>query len=332
MYFDKNQAILETKRILNKKTYSLVRPDFSEYDSIYPFSTENLSYIEKLKVKDKEVLTVCGGFDQCLNLAYKNARKVVNFDVNYLSLAFGMLKYAAIKAFSYNEFFYFFIKNSKLETEGIFCFRYELYLKLRPFLPLEVAEYWDNVYEIFGYDGKRILESRLFHSGANNIEHILFANPYLRTEKNYLKTKENMQHMDVEFEQKNLLEIGYNEEEKYDLMLFSNIEAYLIDENFGCMDENQFIQFIEEQVSQSLNENGVVQLAYQYEYHTPVTLYGNFLQRLCQRNYRVVPKDYMEEKYKKIVFQGLPLNSNYKLLKNRKDCIYLYEKKLEKTR
>ena len=79
-------------------------------------------------------------------------------------------------------------------------------------------------------------------------------------------------------------------------------------------------------------ENGVVQLAYQYEYHTPVTLYGNFLQRLCQRNYRVVPKDYMEEKYKKIVFQGLPLNSNYKLLKNRKDCIYLYEKKLEKTR
>lgn len=332
MSFSSEEAIIGTKKILEQKVFSLIRPEFSDYDPIYPFTTENLSYLKKLKVKEKDVLTVCGSFDQCLNLAYKGTKSVVNFDTNYLSLVFGALKLAAIQALDYNEFIYFFVKDPSLEKEGNFNFKYEVYLKLRPFLPNEAMKYWDQIYEMFAYDGKQILESRLFHTGADNLDHILFSNPYLRTEKNYLKTKENCKDMTIDFEFKNLLEVGKGDEEKYDLMLFSNIESYLTEDLFGCMSEEEFSQFIEQEASKELKEGGTIQVAYQYNRSQSILVYGNFFQKLWKKNYVMNPKNYMDDKYKKVVFQGMPLNSGYALSKDVKDCVYLYQKERRKAK
>lgn len=99
-----DEARQKTLDILNKKCYSLVRPEFSKYSQLYFNTTENLSYIEKMDINAKDVLTVTGSFDQCLNLVYSGANYICNFDVNILTVFLAMLKYAAVKVLDYHEY------------------------------------------------------------------------------------------------------------------------------------------------------------------------------------------------------------------------------------
>ena len=48
MHFNLEEAKNKTIEFLNKTSYSFVRPEFSKYGMIYLFTTENLSYLEKI--------------------------------------------------------------------------------------------------------------------------------------------------------------------------------------------------------------------------------------------------------------------------------------------
>ena len=113
MELNVQEAIQGTVEFLNRKYYSFVHPDFSKYSSIYSFSTENLSYLEKINLDGKEVLTVTGSFDQTFNLIYEGAKKICNFDTNVNTIFYAQLKMAAMKAFSYQEYLQFFFGESK---------------------------------------------------------------------------------------------------------------------------------------------------------------------------------------------------------------------------
>lgn len=266
MEFNLQEAKNKTIEFLNQKSYSLVRPDFSKYSQVYLFTTENLSYIDKLDIQNRDILTVTGSFDQCLNLVYKGCKSVCNFDVNVLTVAFAIFKYAALKTFTYQEYLEFFSGNNRLD--------YHMYLKIKPYMNHMFQEYWDFIYQIFQYSGASIFASRLFDT-PKTAKHIISLNPYLKNENNYNTTKQRIDSVAITFEEKNVLEIGQSDE-LYDVMLFSNIETYLLDELSGGMGQEEYINFIHNNASNQLKENGIIQVAYQYQYKTRLNVTKNF--------------------------------------------------------
>lgn len=56
--------------------------NLKKFQKIYPFTTENNSYIEQLDVKDKSVLTVGSSCDQALNSLLLGAKEITVFDIN----------------------------------------------------------------------------------------------------------------------------------------------------------------------------------------------------------------------------------------------------------
>ncbi len=283
------EAKTKTVELLNKKCYSLVRPDFSKYSQLYFNTTENLSYLEKIDVNGKDILTVTGSFDQCLNLVYRGANYICNFDVNILTIFFATLKYVAFKILDYREYLNFFSRSDTLN--------YQTYLKVKPFLVSPFDEYWDFVYSLFSLDGEKLSNSRLF-LGVETVEQLVGTNPYLKNEKAYNETKQRIDTVRINFEEKNLLEIG-DGKEQYDLMFFSNIQSYLVEDCFATLKEDEYLDFIQNKASNQLKDGGKIQAAYRYQYKTKIRTSESFFKNLFKNKYVIKEIDYMKDKYKK---------------------------------
>lgn len=310
------EAKNKTIEFLNKTSYSLVRPEFSKYSMIYLFTTENLSYLEKISVKEKDVLTVTGSFDQCLNLIFEGATKVCNFDVNLLSTYFSYLKMAAMKCFSYQQYLDFFMGEKN--------FDYSMYLKIRNYLKTPFLEYWDFIYQHFSYRGEDILKSRLFDRPLN-LENVILSNPYLKCEENYEATKRKLDLVDISFQEKDILQIG-DGNDMYDLMLFSNIESSLVDDFFSEVSETEYLDFIKNKASKQLRDGGLIQIAYKYRYRykNPQKV-QSILKRIFDKQNKVYQKKEYLEMYKKILVMGYSLY-NAPMNSDTEDCVYFYQK------
>ncbi len=317
MILNVEEAKQKSIELMNKNSYSLVRPEFSKYSSIYPDTTENLSYLEQMDVKDKEVLTVTGSFDHCLNLACLGVKRVHNIDVNVLTIFYASFKYAALQAFSYQTYLDFFFGDNKLD--------YQMYLKLRPYLGVIFQEYWDFIYQTFSYSSIQLTSSHLFQSfGAK--ENLILSNPYLKSKENYNRTKKNIQNIKIIFEEKSVLDIGKGEE-KYDLMLFSNVESYVVRDAFHSMSEEEYMDFLKNKASKQLKQNGKIQCAYKYTYKYPklTALPKNAIKRLFTGKYTLDKIDYMEGRCRKVVVMSAPLKGGQSMSLDFMDCAYLYE-------
>lgn len=315
MELNLQEAKEKTIEFLNQTSYSLVRPEFSKYDMMYIFTTENLSYLEKMNIQKKDALTVTGSFDQAFNLILQGAKSVCNFDCNILTVYLANLKLAAMNTLTYQEYLSFFSGENFLS--------YQTYQKIKPNLNSPYKEYWDFLYEHFSYSNSEMKKSRLFDK-QNSIEKIILSNPYLKSEQNYNKTKARLKEVEITFEEKNLLEIGEGEK-TYDIMLFSNIESYLIEDIYSTMSEQEFIDFIQNKASKQLNEGGVIQVAYNYGYKTRKKIAGNLLKQIVNKKYQYDKLEYLEE-YKKLVFMGYTLTNQLNMSNNIQDCVYLYTK------
>lgn len=67
-------------------------------------------------------------------------------------------------------------------------------------------------------------------------ENLALSNPYLKNEENYNRTRQNIQKVKIIFEEKSIFELGAGKE-KYNLMLFSNIESYAVRDVVHSMSE-----------------------------------------------------------------------------------------------
>ena len=323
-------AYTETMRYLSKPK-SLLHPEFSSNSAMYVFTTENLTdYIKKLKPSNKKVLTVAGSGDQLINLALLDAGKIDNFDINQNAYFITQLKLAALQALSYEEFLEFFCLYQKQELSNVgitpvqrrigeneLAFSFKTYLKLKPYLDETSAFFWNLLYEDFQFDGKKLASSKLFYDG--NRESAIKKNYYLNSEESYLQAREKTRNIDVNFEACNLLDV-HNLAEQYDIVLFSNIYSYLVDEWYDIIGEEEFVKYVKENVSQILTENGVVAVFYQYNYKTYTN--PSLINRILGKGY-IVNKCEPLDGMKKIV-----LASSVKEYRKNgdKDCVYLYEK------
>jgi len=231
------------------------RMRFSAYSKMYIMTTENLDgYYRNFDFKDKEVLTVVSSFDHALNAVLFGAKKVTTFDINKLSYYMANLKLGAIKALTYNEFVEYFLSDH--------AFNYETYQKIIPYLKKNISRYFNKIYKYFKYNGKAIKDSFLFHHGHKNN---LTDNTYLLN-NNYDILKKKVQSFKVEFVNSSILDLSKRlKKEKYDLILLSNISDYaksFFQDNYL----EKYFNFVKNDITKLLKENGVIEAAYIYDY------------------------------------------------------------------
>lgn len=323
-------AFNETMKYVNRSSKSLFYPKFGEYASVYIFTTESLSsYIDKLKVKNKDILTVTGSGDQLLNLALNGAKTVDNFDINKNAYYFVQLKLAALQSLNYDEFLNFFCSCIDLESnvfmqkklqENPYVFDYNVYKKISNKLGLDVKHFWDLIYKEFNFDGKKIYNSMCFTSDRKSA---IFANSYLKNEINYNRTKQMIQSVSVDFYFLDILKL-HTLPKKYDCILLSNIYDYLVSDWYNVISGDEFNKYIQDNLSNNLKKGGIIGLAYQYHYKTKNQVYGSALKKLFSNKYTLEKIESLD----KFCFKKILVPSYVKEYRNNdeKDCIYLYGK------
>lgn len=230
------------------------RKRFSKYSKMYIMTTENINgYYKYFDFKNKKVLVPTSSFDHALNAILKGAIEVDTFDINRLSFYMSNLKLAAVKSLTYDEFIEFFLSDNS--------FNYELYKKICQYLDNDVIEYFNEIYKQFNYNGKSISNSYLFHHGHKNI---IKDNTYL-LDNNYDFLKEKVKNTKVVFINTSILNLSKLINKKYDLIFLSNISDYA--KNLFKGDYlKKYFNFIKNDIIKLLNKNGIVQLAYIYDY------------------------------------------------------------------
>lgn len=230
------------------------RKRFSKYSKMYIMTTENIDgYYKYFDFNNKKVLVPTSSFDHALNAILKGAIEVDTFDINRLSFYMSNLKLAAVKSLTYDEFIEFFLSDNS--------FNYELYKKICKYLDNDVIEYFNEIYKQFNYNGKSISNSYLFHHGHKNI---IKDNTYLLG-NNYDFLKEKVKNTKVVFINTSILNLSKLINKKYDLIFLSNISDYA--KNLFKGDYlKKYFNFIKNDIIKLLNKNGIVQLAYIYDY------------------------------------------------------------------
>lgn len=255
-----------------------------EYDQpfkIYPFTTENIKgYIGKLDFNDKKVLTVCGSGDHILNIINNNGKEIDSFDINILAYQYYLLKEAAIKTISYQEYLDYFCTLSLVDKKNfdVKTFDYKIYKKIRKNLNLKSKMFWDEIYKINAYD---YIFSSDVHTRKINIK----TNLYLEKD-NYNEMKNRIWNSQVSFKNSNLANIRLNK--KYDYIFLSNIAQYMIKNS-----EQSYRQFliIISNLLNKLNENGRIYLNYFYDY--------DYNQMCYNENMPMILNEQVSEKYLK---------------------------------
>src|SRR5688500_7106879 len=109
---------------------------------MYLFATETVSdYYNKIGLKGKKALTVCGSGDQVLGAFIAGASELVCYDINANSEHMLHLKIAAIKSSSYHEFLRFFGVTSGKKLD------HDRYLKIREYIDGSTRQFFDQAYE-----------------------------------------------------------------------------------------------------------------------------------------------------------------------------------------
>lgn len=253
--------------IRNKIDYN---KGFSNFYPIWYFTTENLyGLYNNFSFENKDVLTICSSGDHVLNAKLKGANKVDCFDLNILTQYYMFLKMGAIKVLDYEEFVIAFLgQNLNPNT----------YDKIGPYLPLQIQEFWNAVFSQLTRKEFFILDTPLFIKEYRGTA-INLNNNYLNAKDYYdLRNKLNMS--DIKFVHSSLIDLPTNLDTKYDLMFLSNLNKCLYD-IFGFNPYEKYRDFILNDLSKSIKDNGEIVLAYLY-YFRDEDLFINYFKDMTK--------------------------------------------------
>lgn len=187
------------------------------FDSIYPFTTENIAgYMKDLDLTNKKIITVTGSADQIVNTILKGATDITTFDINPLTEKNMDLKLASFKSLEYDDFLNFLLYESDI------TFDYNIMSNLN--MPSENKNFWLQQLEKYNRNGIQLRNSKLFNTKYFNPDSKLWQNLYL-TKENYNKVKERINEVKIKFINTSLSDLKI--EEEHDYMFLSNIADYL---------------------------------------------------------------------------------------------------------
>lgn len=246
----------------NQKMWFLKNESFKELSPCYLYSNENLrAYYPYFPIKDNNVLTVCGSGDQVLSSILYGAKKVDVFDSNKLAFYNLILKKAAIKALTLEEFINFYEINS-LQSKRLIYFK----KILEKIDDTEIQLFFDKIFN----DNVDDFEF-LFFGSAGSKQVIIKRIPFLDYQ-NYNLLKKQLDDVEINFKNINILNIVHQFNDRYSFINLSNILDYIKDE---CM----FMEFAKELMDNNLNDQGQILLNYHWSiikpYHKLNSLYEN---------------------------------------------------------
>jgi hypothetical protein len=187
---------------------------------LFLITNENLSTYDKIyHFEGKDILSVVGSGDQYFVSKLCGAKKVDLFDYSKKSWNVFVLKFMALRYFSYEDFFRYIISGQLSDTKT--------YERLRNFLPTDVRDFFDSNYKFF-YTNELVPLCASYYRGPAYGDGSII--PYFN-EANYYKlqdilTKEELPTYYCE----NIMCLPGIVKWPYDIMLTSNIYAWLVDD------------------------------------------------------------------------------------------------------
>lgn len=186
------------------KVYGFTNEFVGAYDSIYNFD-------------NKSVLSVLGSGDQYFTAILNGAKDVTVYDINIIAWYHFVLKFMAIRYLSYEDFCKFFFTNNLHDVD--------VYLELRKYLPKEVKDFFDDLvrrrikFSTIKFDSS-VFSLFTVHDYENFI-------PFLK-KTNYYKLQSLLNNRRLpKCYISDVLKIMSSLDTKYDLMLLSNIYAWI---------------------------------------------------------------------------------------------------------
>lgn len=256
-----NEIINKVDRIL--KSEGKLSKDFGELSKIYLMTTENIKgFLEKYSPQDKEVLTVAGSGDKVLNAYLMGAKNVTCFDINPLAFYQVNLKKAAVCALEYEEFLSFIFPKCQKNPAVSQVLNYTLFEKIAPLLDRDTLDFWDYIYSRYHYAEEFM--DKIYYRFNPGLEKMQRMNAYLEKD-NYEKLADILKEKEVSFIQSDITSLKNNLDNKYDLMLFSNISDS-IEVIWPEKSLKNFKRLIHS-LSKNLNNNGIIQVGYIYDYY-----------------------------------------------------------------
>ncbi|MEZ0261387.1 MAG: DUF3419 family protein [Alphaproteobacteria bacterium] len=185
---------------------------FSEVSPVYPFATENLGgYFGAIDFKNKKVLSVASSGDHAINAFAAGAAAVTCFDLNFLARHMMELKLAALQVLDLDGFIAFF-RDLDADT----------YKKLA--LPVASRYFWDRA---IGLRSSALFkDNHDARAKADKAKNALLNNPYLQSAEAYRKAQQACKGKRVSFVQSDIVGLVTKLDEKYDVILLSNLSDY----------------------------------------------------------------------------------------------------------
>lgn len=253
------------KRIL--KDNGELFDNFRRYSKVYLSTTENIKGIfDEIDIEGKSILTVAGSGDQALNAFFKGAREVTLFDINPLAFLENDLKFAGVSALDYKEFSSYFTNSSGNILNA------KAFDKIAPELSGDAALYYDFLYT--NYTPEEIYRKTIF-SFYPTIHKLERLNAYMG-EENFDKLKSIIKNKKLKRVEANVVDLPAYLEDKYDVMLLSNISDSL-EVIFDTNVLKSYKRFIH-MLSKHLNKEGIIQCGYiyhNYKGHTVNPIFAN---------------------------------------------------------
>ena len=250
--FDKWKSFLDYSGHLGK--------NFGIYSRLYAMTTENVAGIlNNINIEPKSVLTVASSGDQVVESVLHGAKKVTCFDINPFSFYQVKLKLAAIRNLSYKEFLDFFYVKNIYDSDNTFL-NTETLDKLVFNLDNDSYEFFSYINDIFNKDSKEI-QKNIYYNFSYGLDHMKTMCNYLE-EDNYYKVKKELHNTKVDYVETDFKSLDTKINKKYDLIMLSNISDSIND----MYKKNSLKQYYNDTMKlvNSLNDNGVIQLAYIY--------------------------------------------------------------------
>ncbi len=268
---DVNIAIEEVKKIIRKCIIPMLPSEleppnsFEGYQNLYYQTNENIAeYLNLIDLANKKsALCVAGSGDQAFSLIAKGINNIQLFDINKFTEYFILgLKRTMIEKYNYSDYINLFnklISPMTMPNEVEEILSDVLLIMNEPY-----KTFWQAILNFNFKYLKEINVKTNFMYGLNvnaGLKIISSFCTYLENEENYNKLKNNLGNANINFKYCNGLELTKNFNNKFDLILLSNILDYAFiywGNNWHMQNLNSYIA----ELKKILKNNGIIFLHY----------------------------------------------------------------------
>ena len=215
-----NDDIIKAQRIVAGSEYNFGNNDmFHNNSAVYKISNERIQDYQEFLNNREKVLSVIGSGDQILNCILNGTKEIDAFDISVFPKYFLMLKMAAIKELTLDEYIDFFYDVTNVDEVYE-----EMYDRISNSLKPLALEFWNSLFNFFEW--KEIYNSTIFSSEPYMIRTVVNQNRFLQCEEVYNKLRSLIDSINISYYEGDIIELIPYFKSSYDLVYLSNIVYY----------------------------------------------------------------------------------------------------------